>query len=239
MDVLFLTSHRDGERARHILNTALDVLPYYRVRWQENIEGEFKDYPAEYDLGISFLYNYRVPAEQFKPNRVWINFHPAPLPEYRGRNVAYHAILNGEAEFGATIHYMDKDFDTGDIINVGHFPILDCFHAGDIAEMARELCLALFKRYIPIFLKGERPLGIKQGQGVYYHRFRIDPFVLLTEEQERLIRAITAPPHFAKTIIGGVEYVIHPASVVYHPDDEPTRPAETNPDPVVSIDPRD
>ena len=38
------------------------------------------------------------------------------LPKYRGGNPYSRVIMNGEAETGVTIHFMDEGFDTGDII---------------------------------------------------------------------------------------------------------------------------
>lgn len=166
-----------------------------------------------YDLGISYFYNHLIPEyELVSPSHIWLNFHPAPLPQYRGRNVAYHAILNGETEFGATLHYVAPEFDMGDIIAESKFPILESHTAGDIAFLARQHCLDLFKRYIPCFLNGEKIEGRPQGQGRYYRKEPISPYVPLTSEQQRLVRAITASPHCAKTVIGGIEYVIKPAN---------------------------
>lgn len=45
-----------------------------------------------------------------------VNIHGALLPEYRGANPVQWALLNDETVTGATMHYMDKDFDGGDII---------------------------------------------------------------------------------------------------------------------------
>lgn len=45
-----------------------------------------------------------------------INVHPSLLPDYRGPTPTAWAIINGEKEFGITIHYMDKGIDTGDIL---------------------------------------------------------------------------------------------------------------------------
>ena len=38
------------------------------------------------------------------------------LPFYRGRNPINWAIINGEKFYGVTIHFVDKNIDTGDII---------------------------------------------------------------------------------------------------------------------------
>ena len=45
-----------------------------------------------------------------------INLHPSLLPKYRGPNPYFWIILNEETESGPTIHYIDKDEDTGDIL---------------------------------------------------------------------------------------------------------------------------
>jgi methionyl-tRNA formyltransferase len=59
----------------------------------------------------------RIPAEILRiPEYGCINIHPSLLPEYRGTSVHIWQILNGVSKSGATIHYMDEDFDTGDII---------------------------------------------------------------------------------------------------------------------------
>lgn len=58
------------------------------------------------------------------PEQGAVNIHGALLPEYRGANPAQWAILNDETETGVTMHYIDNDFDSGDIIAQRHVPIL-------------------------------------------------------------------------------------------------------------------
>lgn len=209
MKVVFLSSHKDAQVARGFLLTRTSGSHTCYIPLDDKI-------PDDYDLGISFLYNKRVPAEHVK-NHTWINFHPAPLPGYGGRNVAYHAIMNAERFFGATVHYMDENFDTGDIIAVNYFPIEESDTAGSISVKARYECFNLFRIYVPIFLAGDHPTGIKQENARYYKKEPIDDRIVLTTRQEREVRAITAAPHFAKTIIGGKEYVLVPSGM-YHPD---------------------
>ena len=52
-----------------------------------------------------------------------INCHAGKLPFYRGRNVLNWAIINGESEFGITVHFIDDGIDTGDIIKQKTYPI--------------------------------------------------------------------------------------------------------------------
>ena len=113
---------------------------------------DFSDVP-EYDVGISFMYTYKVPAKEVN-SHTWINFHPAPLPEYKGRNLCYHAIINGEMEFGSTIHYMSEEIDEGPIIQVDRFKILPSDTAEDIFHQAINFSRVQFSRILSQNIKG-------------------------------------------------------------------------------------
>lgn len=166
-------------------------------------------YP-DYDLGISFLYSHRIPAKEFDAGHAWVNFHPAPLPEFKGRNVAYHAIMQGATEFGGTMHYMDKDFDTGRIIEVLKFPVEQHHTAGDLVEGSHLCLVELFKKYIPLLVAGFNLESVPQTGGTYYKKQPIDPYVPLNEDQERLVRALTAHPYVPLVNVCGKNYRIVP-----------------------------
>lgn len=172
----------------------------------------------DYDLGISFLYTYKIPASEFSKSKMWLNFHPGPLPEYRGRNLCYHAIMNSADRFGATLHYMDKDFDTGNIIEVITFPIESHYTAGDLSKISKNALVTLFKKYIPRFLSGEIVKGIMQkSNGNYYKKTFIKEKIILSFENQLKVKAITvAPDFYAHTIIGGKKYYIIPEKDINH-----------------------
>ena len=52
-----------------------------------------------------------------------INVHPSLLPKYRGLSPQHQAILHGDEESGVTVHFIDEDVDTGEIIVQKKFPI--------------------------------------------------------------------------------------------------------------------
>jgi methionyl-tRNA formyltransferase len=52
-----------------------------------------------------------------------INVHFGRLPRYRGILPIFHALLNGEASFGVTVHMMDERLDHGDILAQRDIPI--------------------------------------------------------------------------------------------------------------------
>lgn len=71
------------------------------------------------------------------PNKI-INIHPALLPKYGGKGMygdrVHKAVLEaGDEESGITIHYVNEDFDEGEIIHQSRFRIDE----GDDLEMIK------------------------------------------------------------------------------------------------------
>lgn len=97
-----------------------NLYPFYSL--EEAGEKIGKD-PDWAELVISFLY-WRILKHPVidVPRYGCINFHPAPLPEYRGRAGCSFAILDKLSEWGCTAHYVNEGIDTGDIIEVVRFP---------------------------------------------------------------------------------------------------------------------
>ena len=54
-----------------------------------------------------------------------INLHGSILPKYRGAAPMQRAVMEGEREIGATVMYMEKGLDTGDMLSVMKFELLD------------------------------------------------------------------------------------------------------------------
>jgi methionyl-tRNA formyltransferase len=78
----------------------------------------------ETDTIISIGYGRILPKSIFTiPPFGAINLHPAYLPEYRGKHPDIYAIMNGDAEVGITLHFIDTGVDTGDIISQRKVPI--------------------------------------------------------------------------------------------------------------------
>ena len=192
----------------------LDVTRDYVVEHEICISDEkyivWDDPDWSYDIGISFMYRYKVPAEQVN-SKPWFNFHPAPLPEYRGRDLCYHAIMNGEKEFGATIHYMDENFDTGDIIEVKKFDIKHWWTAEELSNQAKLVSQELFVKYLPLILENTEFPRIPNVGGTYYKKGSIVdtvPISVTDPVLARWIRAVTYGDFHPRIYIGGVSYRI-------------------------------
>lgn len=63
-----------------------------------------------------------------------INIHPSLLPKYKGLHTHARARAAGDAEHGATVHWVTPELDSGEIILQRAIPIL----AGDTPESLKE-----------------------------------------------------------------------------------------------------
>jgi methionyl-tRNA formyltransferase len=69
------------------------------------------------DLLLSFSFPYRITPELCQiPKFGAVNLHPTPLPAYRGPNVM-RGVYDGWPEVGATLHWIDENYDTGRILS--------------------------------------------------------------------------------------------------------------------------
>ena len=76
------------------------------------------------DLIVSNHFNQVIRRPMLEiPPKGTINMHPALLPRNRGLSPCFWAMASGDAATGATIHWVDEDLDTGNIILQGTVPI--------------------------------------------------------------------------------------------------------------------
>src|SRR5690554_3168458 len=97
---------------------------------------------AEYEIGFIVLAGFllKVPQSIMDtfPNRI-INIHPALLPKYGGKGMygdnVHNSVKNaGEVETGITIHYINENYDEGDIIFQAKCDVSDSDSPNDIAN---------------------------------------------------------------------------------------------------------
>jgi len=89
-----------------------------------------------------------------KPPLGIINCHAGKLPFYRGRNILNWVLINDEAEFGITVHYVDEGIDTGDIIQQKCFPITDADNYQTLLDRAYDGCADLLDKAIHDIVTG-------------------------------------------------------------------------------------
>jgi len=169
------------------------------------------------DLVISFGFWKRIKKPLIElPKIGCINFHPAPLPEYRGMGGVYNfAIYENLHQWGVSAHFVDKSFDTGDLIKVTKFDIdPEKETAFSLSQKSQSALLRLFKEVIDTVYKTGSLPRIPQGKGRYISKQdfeqlrKIQPSDSL-EEINRKIRAFWCPPYGGASIeIQGKEFTL-------------------------------
>jgi len=88
-----------------------------------------------------------------------LNIHPSLLPRYRGLHTHQRAIDAGDAEHGATVHFVTEELDGGPRIVQARVPV----HPDDTAEVLAARVLAQEHRIYPLavrwFAEGRLRLG--------------------------------------------------------------------------------
>jgi methionyl-tRNA formyltransferase len=118
---------------------------------------EFYDLVAPYmsDLFVSMSFNQIFKSKLLDlPRLKAINCHAGKLPFYRGRNVLNWVLINGENEFGITVHYMDDGIDTGDIILQRIFEITETDNYAKLLVKAYKECGAILYDSIKLVQAG-------------------------------------------------------------------------------------
>ncbi|RRU12953.1 phosphoribosylglycinamide formyltransferase [Stenotrophomonas sp. 278] len=68
-----------------------------------------------------------------------INIHPSLLPRYKGLHTHARALEAGDAEAGASVHFVVPELDAGTVLAQAHVPV----HAGDTPEVLAQRVLAV------------------------------------------------------------------------------------------------
>jgi methionyl-tRNA formyltransferase len=120
------------------------------------------------DLACVLCWPWRIPPALLAVPRLgFLNLHPAPLPELRGPEPLFWAFQEGRRQTAVTLHWMDEQFDTGDI--AARAPVsLPAGIGWDAAEERVAVAgAALLQELVPRLASGEVPRR-QQGPGGSY-----------------------------------------------------------------------
>ena len=169
----------------------------------------------EPDFIFSFYYRSMLGAPILSSaRRGALNMHGSLLPKYRGRAPVNWAILNGERETGATLHYMVERADAGDIVDQLAVPILDDDDAHAVFGKVTTAAEIILARSLPGLIAGDaprRPQTIEPGQ-YFGRRSPEDGRIDWTQPAlsiHNLVRAVAPPFPGAFTEVEGRQWWIH------------------------------
>ncbi len=98
----------------------------------------------KYDVGVSYCWPWKISQEQLS-TKPWYNYHPGLLPHCKGVDCYTNAI--NLKKYGVTLHRMDQEFDTGEIITTLEFNA-DPVNTQDLANITHYKLFELFKATI-------------------------------------------------------------------------------------------
>ena len=167
------------------------------------------------DFLFSFYYRSLLGAPLLAAaRRGALNMHGSLLPKYRGRAPVNWAIVRGERQTGATLHYMVERADAGDIVDQLAVPILLDDDACEVFNKVTVAAETILARSLPGLVAGSAPRRsqpIEPGQ--YFGRRkpedgRID-WRRPALEIHNLVRAVAPPFPGAFAEVGGERWSIH------------------------------
>jgi methionyl-tRNA formyltransferase len=170
---------------------------------------------AKPDFLFSFYYRHLLSSAWLQvPRRGALNMHGSLLPKYRGRAPVHWAILKGEVETGASLHYMVEKPDAGALVDQQSVAILENDTALDVSRKVADAAGQVLRRSLPALVAGNAPAKpLDLGKGSYFGRRspedgRID-WRCGARAVHDLVRAVAPPFPGAFTEVNGCRLAVH------------------------------
>ena len=173
--VPLVVTHEDDPRETLWFERVADVADDYGIAWIAPADANAPDVVARIralapDFVFSFYYR-RMLSEQILaiPPRGALNMHGSLLPKYRGRAPVNWAVLHGERETGASLHYMAAKPDAGDLVAQTAVPILPDDTAREVFDKVTVAAECTLDRVMPALLAGTAPrTPLDLARGSYF-----------------------------------------------------------------------
>ena len=179
------------------------------------------------ELLVVASYQWRIGDwQRFLPRA--INFHPAPLPDFRGPFPLVQGIREGRSQWGTTCHKVAHDFDTGDILAARSFAMSphECLDALDLKIQIESRILAFtVAQNLDALWAGATPQGVGRYVGFWKDCDRELNFQCSVSEIDAQLRAFGSIECLAsfnnlkyfvrRAVCWAVAHSIEPGSLVH------------------------
>lgn len=161
------------------------------------------------DFLFSFYYREMFKRELLEiPKHGALNMHGSLLPKYRGRVPVNWAIIKGETETGATLHYMTEKPDNGAVVAQQAVPILPDDTAFEVFQKVTVAAEIALNTCLPALLAGTaKPVQQNLSLGAYFGGRKPEDGIIDWAQDARsihnLVRAVAPPYPGATTQILG------------------------------------
>jgi len=132
------------------------------------------------------------------PQRGAINVHPSLLPKYRGLSPQHQAIIHGDSISGVTIHFIEEDVDTGNIIIQERFSIEQSDYIFDVQLKVLKIYQTIFVKALELLSEDNYSGELQRSDNVSYFGpiKKVDRLIDLNKPKNvifNLIRALSKP----------------------------------------------
>jgi len=205
VDVALVVTHRDNPKETIWFDSVAELAALHGIpvitpdnpNTPEVVE-QIRD--LQPDFFFSFYYREMLKRELLEiPKHGALNMHGSLLPKYRGRVPVNWAIIHGETETGATLHYMTEKPDNGDIVAQQAVPILPDDTALQVFQKVTVAAEIALNGVLPALLAGKAQT-VKQdlSKGAYFGGRKAEDGVIEWSQDAQtihnLVRAV-APPY--------------------------------------------
>lgn len=153
------------------------------------------------DLLVSWFWTKRLPMNVVHAARLGgIGVHPSLLPRHRGPDPTFWAIDAGDLETGVSVHRIEAEYDTGDVLAQQTLAIDPSWNAWQLARALDRPSLSLLRKTVMQYARGEIPKAFAQDPALATQApFPSDDDCILRfswplEQLLRRIRALSPAP---------------------------------------------
>lgn len=167
----------------------------------ESINEALENGDVSFDLGVSMLYWRKIKGALLThPTYGVINFHPAPLPDFKGVGGYNLAILHALEKWSVTVHFIDEGIDTGAIIDNISFDIDQNLETVvSLERKSQDSLYTLFNKTMDRFAKNPNNIeSAPNGGGLYISRINLEEMKRIDfskDDVDRKVRAFWFPPY--------------------------------------------
>jgi len=205
MEVALVVTHRDNPKENIWFASVAELavlhgIPVITPDNPNTVEVLEQIRALQPDFLFSFYYREMLKRELLEiPKHGALNMHGSLLPKYRGRAPVNWAIIKGETETGATLHYMTEKPDNGAVLAQQAVPILPDDTAFEVFQKVTVAAEIALNACLPALLAGTaKPVMQDLSQGAYFGGRKPEDGIIDWSQDARsihnLVRAV-APPY--------------------------------------------
>lgn len=218
-------THKDGDNENIWFSSVAEVaaehnIPVYAPEDVNHPLWEAKIREMAPDIIFSFYYrNLISEAILGIAKEGALNVHGSLLPKYRGRCPINWVLVNGEKETGATLHYMTKKPDAGDIVDQEAVEIAESDTALSLHHKVAKAAEVLLQRALPQIKAGSatRRSQVPAEASYFGGRRPEDGQIFWNKDAvsiRNLVRAVTRPYPGAYSYLGNLKCFFWDVTVV-------------------------